>query len=65
MADISPSPTSKIESPPRDGQNSDNRPARKFVKSQPAPRGPSAPPVDALGIEEMDKDEQHHLDERA
>ncbi len=59
MADISPSPTSRIDSLPGDAKDSDNQRPRKLLKPQPAPRSVPTPPVDA------EKDEQHQVDERA
>jgi hypothetical protein len=63
MGDIAPSPATRIEVlSPGDGKNSDHPRPGKPLKVHPAPRNLTAtPPVDV----DLEKDEEHHLDERA
>jgi hypothetical protein len=60
MGDLSPSPASRIE-PLDPGERKDSGDARpgKPVKIQPVPRNAPAPSVD------LEKDQEHQLDERA
>jgi hypothetical protein len=60
MGDISPSPASRIDPlSAGDRKNSDNARPGKPVKIQPAPHNAPPPPVD------VEKDDEHQLDERA